>query len=116
LKSQDKQTEEERRRLRCLGHIINLAAQAFLFGKNIEAFEDGDLEDLETAYQLWQQAGPVGQIHYLVAFIRSTSQRRQDFIRMQGDVQGLQPLLNNQTRWNSTFNDVSTRQTAPSSY
>jgi hypothetical protein len=103
LKSQDKQTEEERRRLRCLGHIINLAAQAFLFGKNIEAFEDGDLEDLETAYQLWQQAGPVGQIHYLVAFIRSTSQRRQDFIRMQGDVQGLQPLLNNQTRWNSTF-------------
>jgi hypothetical protein len=65
-----------------LGHIINLAAQAFLFGKNIEAFEDGDLADLETVYHLWQQAGPVGQIHYLVAFIRSTSQRRQDFIRM----------------------------------
>ena len=26
------------RRLRCLGHIINLAAQAFLFGKDAEAF------------------------------------------------------------------------------
>ncbi|KAL2349662.1 hypothetical protein BJ546DRAFT_800254, partial [Cryomyces antarcticus] len=39
----------------------------------------------------------------LVAFIRSTSQRRQDFLRMQGDVQGLQPLLDNKTRWNSTF-------------
>jgi hypothetical protein len=63
LKSQDKQTEEERRRLRCLGHIINLAAQAFLFSKNIKAFEDGDLADLETAYHLWQRIGPVGQIH-----------------------------------------------------
>jgi hypothetical protein len=27
------------RRSRCLGHIINLAAQAFIFGKNIKAFE-----------------------------------------------------------------------------
>jgi hypothetical protein len=28
------------RRVRCLGHIINLAAKAFLFGKNVDAFED----------------------------------------------------------------------------
>ena len=27
-------------RSRCLGHIINLAAKAFIFGKNIDAFED----------------------------------------------------------------------------
>ena len=26
-------------RSRCLGHIINLAAKAFIFGKNVEAFE-----------------------------------------------------------------------------
>jgi len=26
--------------MRCLGHIINLAAKAFLFGKKADAFED----------------------------------------------------------------------------
>jgi len=29
----------ENRRLCCLGHVINLAAKAFLFGKNPDAFE-----------------------------------------------------------------------------
>jgi hypothetical protein len=28
------------RRVRCLKHIINLAAKAFLFGKNVDAFKD----------------------------------------------------------------------------
>jgi hypothetical protein len=28
------------RRVRCLGYIINLAAKAFLFGKNADAFKD----------------------------------------------------------------------------
>ena len=51
--------EKDRRRLRCLGHIVNLAAQAFLFGKHTEAFKESDLEDLDVAYQLWQQARPV---------------------------------------------------------
>jgi hypothetical protein len=32
--------EEPPRRVRCLGHIINLAAQSFLFGKDFEAFKE----------------------------------------------------------------------------
>jgi hypothetical protein len=28
------------RRVRCLGYIINLAAKAFLFGKNADAFKN----------------------------------------------------------------------------
>lgn len=103
LKSYGLAKEKDRRRLRCLGHIVNLAAQAFLFGKDTKAFEDSDLEDLEVVYKLWQQAGPVGQVHFLVAFIRASSQRREDFIRLQGDGKGLQPLLDNKTRWNSTW-------------
>jgi hypothetical protein len=35
------------RRVRCLGHIINLAAKAFLFGKNTDAFKDS----INTAYK-----------------------------------------------------------------
>ena len=60
LKEYEIPEQEERRRLRCLGHIINLAAQAFLFGRDAEAFENEDLEDVEVAYRLWQSAGPVG--------------------------------------------------------
>ena len=50
LKSYGLAEEKDRRRLRCLGYIVNLAAQAFLFGKYIEAFEESDLEDLDIAY------------------------------------------------------------------
>jgi hypothetical protein len=32
--------QPQKRRGRCLGHILKLAAQAFLFGKNVEAFEE----------------------------------------------------------------------------
>jgi hypothetical protein len=32
--------EPDSRRVRCLGHIINLAAKAFLFGKDADAFEE----------------------------------------------------------------------------
>jgi hypothetical protein len=32
--------QPEARRIRCLGHIINLAAKAFLFGEDKDSFED----------------------------------------------------------------------------
>jgi hypothetical protein len=32
--------DPDSRRVRCLGYIINLAAKAFLFGKNTDAFKD----------------------------------------------------------------------------
>jgi hypothetical protein len=31
--------QRKARRLRCLGHVINLAAKAFLFGAEFEQFE-----------------------------------------------------------------------------
>jgi len=92
-----------RRRLRCLGHIINLAAKAFLFGKSIKAFEADDYEDFDAAYKLWQSSGPVGQIHFIQVFIRSSSQRRETFTRLQNGATSLTILDDNKTRWNSTF-------------
>lgn len=93
----------EQRRLRCLGHIVNLAAKAFLFGKDTEAFEAEDYEELAAAYKLWQIAGPVGQVHFIFTFIRASSERREDFLKLQDDRRALMALDNNQTRWNSTF-------------
>jgi hypothetical protein len=89
LKEYEIPEQEERRRLRYLGHIINLAAQAFLFSRDAEAFENEDLENVKVAYRLWQSAEPVKQIYYLVAFIRASTERREDFTRLQGDRQGL---------------------------
>jgi hAT family C-terminal dimerisation region len=96
-------SEYEERRLRCFGHIINLVAQAFLFGQAIPAFESDDYEEMEEAYEEYQKAGPVGLIHFIAVFIRSSSQRREDFSRCQLGDEELVPKADNRTRWNSTF-------------
>ena len=76
-------------RSRCLGHIINLAAKAFLFGKNIEAFEatvdavndftSRESEIMKRAQDAWRKKGPLGKIHNITTYIRCSSQRREAF-------------------------------------
>jgi len=72
------------RRLRCLGHVINLAAKAFLYGKEADAFEK-DIEsfkeksDLLKELTLWRKRGPIGKLHNIVIFICRTPQRRERF-------------------------------------
>lgn len=75
-----------KRRSHYIGYIINLAAKAFLFGQDIEGFETvaaGDLTSgLETstaqkAAQEWRKKGPIGKLHNLVMFIRSSTLRRE---------------------------------------
>jgi len=62
------------RRLRCLGHVINLAAKAFLFGQEYDAFEK-DIEsvkehsELLKELKLWRKRGPVGKLHNIVTYI-----------------------------------------------
>jgi hypothetical protein len=78
------------RRVRCLGHIINLAAKAFLFGKDADAFEEESqtkkqLSKLEAVRELWRQKGPVGKFHNTVSFIRKTPQRHEAFVNLCGN-------------------------------
>lgn len=62
------------RRLRCMGHIINLITKAFLFGNKSETFEvyiavaEG-INDLEGSMKLWRKQGAVGKLHNLIRFI-----------------------------------------------
>jgi hypothetical protein len=76
--------QRARRRLRRLGHIINLAAQVFILGKDAEK-TSAELELLElvenfTAIEkTWGRNGVLGKIHNLVKYIRMTPQRRQEF-------------------------------------
>jgi hypothetical protein len=70
----------EARRARCIAHIINLAAKAFLFGNNCEAFvtEMNDLEQdsmndevhLVREQERWRQQGVIGKFHNICRYIR----------------------------------------------
>ena len=67
------------RRLCCLGHVINLAAKAFLFGTNPDAFErelksvdEYNEEVKERAF--WRKRGPIGKLHN-VAVVRNNEGR-----------------------------------------
>lgn len=65
-------------RIRCFGHVVNLAAKAFLFGNNAEAFEQEHVVNVALDHQAqereaWRKYGAVGKLHNLATFIRRTS-------------------------------------------
>jgi hypothetical protein len=107
------------RRARCLGHIINLAAKAFIFGKDTTAFDNAiesvdESEPLESdkmkkAQEAWRRQGAIGKFHNIVVFIRSTSQRREAFRRcLLSDDRDIDLVVisDNSTRWNSTYRSL----------
>ena len=121
------------RRSRCLGHIINLAAKAFILGEDVEVFEDqiavtldGDgrlgisEHDLAQEQAHWRSRGPVGKLHNIIVYIRGTPQRRQAFARdvshviAEAKVKGedvdftseLTVILDITTRWNSSYQSI----------
>jgi hypothetical protein len=71
----------DNRRERCLGHILNLAAKAFLFGKDrCRRIRGRHNQKRSNAYieklrELWRKKGPVGKFHNTVLHIRVTPQR-----------------------------------------
>jgi len=104
-------TEHRQRRLRCMGHIINLVAQAFILEEKAELFEQAlakaerGEDSKDDAVKLWQICGPIGKLHYAVIFILRTPQRRHEFKRG-GDAceaTELVPKRDNSTRWNSIY-------------
>ncbi|KAJ0126955.1 Uncharacterized protein HZ326_29941 [Fusarium oxysporum f. sp. albedinis] len=113
--------DTEARRMRCFGHILNLVAQAFLYGDDAASFElqseaYGMLERVEEDLEDWRAKGPVGKLHNIVKFIRASPQRAEAFkahAREQEEADiyklaeestaELEEIQNNATRWNSTY-------------
>jgi hypothetical protein len=103
------------RRLRCLGHVINLSARAFLYGKEFDAFEKGiehaqECSDLLKELTTWRKRGPVGKLHNIIVFICRSPQRRDKFAKIKafdsdekGDFDHLNLIIDNATRWNSLY-------------
>ena len=106
--------DPEVRRLRCIGHIINLAVQAFLFQgqtkpEQLEPFGQaektgksrnaGDVKEQRATFRV---LGPLGKLHNIVVHIRGSPSRTAYF----KDLAGRIIPLDNQTRWNSWYKMV----------
>ncbi|KAJ9649996.1 hypothetical protein H2201_009323, partial [Coniosporium apollinis] len=82
--------QRKSRRLRCLGHVINLAAQVFLLGKKAEDTLDSLAlahlrHDYEKIAAIWRKQGVFGRVHNIVRYIRMTPQRRAEFKKVKVD-------------------------------
>ena len=72
----------EYRRLRCVGHILNLAAQACLWGTDYEAFEyelRRSTDDIERETRAWRSKGPIGVLRSIVYWIVASPSRLSKF-------------------------------------
>lgn len=96
------------RRIRCIGHIINLAVQAFLFQnlieiKRVEWYDEqeamGEVGNEEEKQVTFRVMGPLGKLHNIVVHIRSSANHAKEFKALAGR---LIPL-DNRTRWNSWY-------------
>lgn len=91
------------RRLRCNGHVINLAVQAFLFGQTVNDFEfpeNNSESPSDAELKQWRKLGPLGKLHNINVWIMGSPQRIQSFLRRSGN---LMPRRDNGTRWNSWY-------------
>lgn len=69
--------EKKHWHLQCMGHIINLVAQAPLLG-NISTVIDVKinfahaLKKEQKKLDIWRRRGPIGKLHNIVKYIRQT--------------------------------------------
>ena len=95
-------------RIQCIGHIINLVIQAFLFAEvmdleelvlyNLEN-EDGELTDEEARRAWFRLLGPLGKGHNIVVHIGGSLAHTDIFRKL---ARRLIPM-DNRTRWNSWY-------------
>ncbi len=95
--------DPQQRRLRCNGHVINLAVQAFLFGQTVDDYEYTETDTVspsDAKLKQWRKLGPLGKLHNIIVWIVGSPQRIQSFLNRSG---GLMPHRDNGTRWNSWY-------------
>ena len=101
-------------RLRCQGHIINLAVHSFLFVTDSDNIEDNNMSTNTPAtleeIQDWRRYGPLGKLHNFVVYIQASPQRLQAFKKLS---HGRHPLRDNKTRWNSWEKMIRAATTSP---
>jgi hypothetical protein len=79
--------QRQGRRLRCMGHVINLCARALLLGKGagkkLSELERKELKgDVVAGDRFWKGKGALGHLHNIVVYIRCTPQRLEEFMKV----------------------------------
>jgi hypothetical protein len=102
---------ESWRRIRCAGHVINLAVQAFLFANSQSAVQQAVDRVKEVGVEIdeifiekedgiaFSKIPPLNTLHKLAVAIRSSTQRYRQF----SDLAGRSLPQDNDTRWNSWY-------------
>ena len=93
LRQQDVEWDPIHHHIRCFGHVVNLAASAFIY---VDRAELPEVEDAEG----WRRFGCLGKLHNLVIYIQSSPQRQERWREFSG---GLNLRRDNATRWNSWY-------------
>jgi hypothetical protein len=119
-------------RVRCVGHILNLVARAFLGSNNADLIatlrpgllERATAEEEIALLEQWRRLGPVGKLHYAVHYVRFSPQRREAFRTIAGGVilpeeeeefgaifadpavAHLELRTDNTTRWHSVYHMI----------
>lgn len=95
--------------MRCNGHVINLAAQAFLFQDTergaadaLAADNNDGLKSVPTEQEIenWRKKGSLGRLHNIVVSIQRSTQRIERFKALS---EGKVLIRDNSTRWNSWY-------------
>ena len=113
LKDEGLEWDPKQERLRCLGHIINLIVQAFLFHDYFEIEElcaydqeesglAADAPERQSRAKSFRRMGPLGKLHNIVVHTRGSAHRTKEFISLAGR----KIPLDNRTRWNSWYQMV----------
>ncbi|OLL26463.1 putative AC transposase [Neolecta irregularis DAH-3] len=109
LRQFDIRYDPKHHRLRCQGHIINLAVKSFLFVTDNENLEEeqnmGILQIGLKEIEEWRQDGPLGKLHDFVIFIQRSVQRLGKFLLLSNNHR---LTRDNSTRWNSWYTMLKT--------
>jgi hypothetical protein len=94
-----------------MGHIINLIAQAYLFGQDYTSFEDEFKKaGAPSRREMWRKRGELGKLHNIVAHIMASGKRSEVFRDLQHDANTgaalgkiWQLVLDGGIRWNALY-------------
>ncbi len=93
-------------RVRCMGHVLNLAVSAFLFPKTerLESIPEHNIEEealsaAAPSHTTFRDMGPLRKLHNIAVYIRNSPGRTKEFKEL---ARRIIPL-DNRTRWNSWF-------------
>ena len=87
----DTDWDPKQHRIRCFGHIVNLAASAFIY------IDPKDMPAADDAAG-WRMFGCLGKLHNFVMYVQVSPQRRE---RLKAFTDELNLHRDNSTRWNS---------------